>query len=73
MTAPCLDEALQVGDYLPVATYRVTPENHRPGEGHARVEWLEHITAPLFARTCLRTSAPAFRGSFGTGASSHAA
>lgn len=48
MTAPCLDEALQVGDYLPVATYRMTPEDHRPGEGYARIEWLEYIHAPSF-------------------------
>ncbi|MFG2681283.1 hypothetical protein [Streptomyces sp. NPDC048392] len=48
MTRPCLDEALQVGDYLPVASYRVTPEPRRPGEGYARIEWLEHIDAPSF-------------------------
>ena len=48
MTRPCLDEALQVGDYLPMATYRLTPESHRPGEGYARIEWLEHIHGPSF-------------------------
>ncbi|WP_328843019.1 hypothetical protein [Streptomyces sp. NBC_00258] len=48
MTRPCLDEALQVGDYLPVATHRLTPESHRPGEGYARIEWLEHIHGPSF-------------------------
>lgn len=48
MEGVCLDEALQVGDYLPVASDRVTPEGRRPGEGYARIEWLEHIHDPAF-------------------------
>ncbi|MEU6381664.1 hypothetical protein [Streptomyces sp. NPDC046909] len=48
MTRPCLDRALLVGDYLPVAGYRVTTEPRRPGEGYARIEWVEHIHNPSF-------------------------
>lgn len=48
MEGVCLAEALQVGDYLTVASERMTPEGRRPGEGYARIEWLEHIHAPSF-------------------------
>ncbi|MEU0110645.1 hypothetical protein ABZ313_35515 [Streptomyces sp. NPDC006251] len=44
----CLDEGLEVGDYLQVASERVTPDGRRPGEGYARIEWLEHIHDPSF-------------------------
>ncbi|MDH6522072.1 hypothetical protein [Streptomyces sp. SAI-090] len=48
MEGVCLAEALQVGDYLTVASDRMTPEGRRPGEGYARIEWLEHIHDPSF-------------------------
>ncbi|RLU82519.1 hypothetical protein CTZ27_29765 [Streptomyces griseocarneus] len=43
-----LAEAVAAGDYLAVAADRVTPDGLRRGEGHARVEWVEHIARPAF-------------------------
>ncbi|MFF1872804.1 hypothetical protein [Kitasatospora herbaricolor] len=44
-------EALRVGDYVQVVSERLTPETVQPGEGHARIEHLEHIPAQLFPGT----------------------
>lgn len=43
-----LDEAVAVGDYLEVASERVTPDRRRRGEEYLRVEWVEHIARPAF-------------------------